>query len=64
MIKLLLYCIVLPLSIYAIDVIDFNKIFKKNRLQQVKILYFFLSVSLSYFVVNFIMDVVSVSGIK
>lgn len=56
-IKILLYCVVLPLSVWAIDCLNIEKLLKKNRYYQARILYFFLSMCMSYLVVNFLYDV-------
>jgi len=55
-IKTILYILILPFSILAIDSINITNVFKKNRYYQARILYFFLSISLTYLVVNFIYD--------
>lgn len=56
-VKLLLYFIALPLSIWGLESINLEKIIKRNKLVQVQILYFLLSLALSYLVVNFCYDV-------
>lgn len=56
-IKILLYCVALPFSVWAIDCLNIDKILKKNRYYQARILYLFLSMSMSYLVVNFLYDV-------
>ena len=55
-IKTILYLIVVPFSILAIDSINFNSVFKKNRYTQARILFMFLAMGLSYLVVNFFYD--------
>ncbi len=55
-IKFLLYCIVIPFSFVALDSINFQNIFKKNRYMQARFLYVFLTLALSYLVVNFLLD--------
>lgn len=56
-VKLLLYFIALPLSIWGLESINFEKFLKKNRTVQVQVLYFLCSLALSYLVVNFCYDV-------
>lgn len=56
MIKGLLYVIALPISIWAIDSLNITNVFKKNKYYQARILYFMLSLGLSYLTVNFIYD--------
>ena len=55
-IKTILYIVVLPFSFLALDSININNIFKKNRYYQARILYMFLVMALSYLVVNFFYD--------
>ena len=56
MIKIYLYVLTIPLSIWVLESINLNGIFKKNRITQIKILYLMLSFSLSYLVTNFLVD--------
>lgn len=55
-IKTILYLIILPFSILALDSININNVLKKNRYYQARILYMFLAMALSYLVVNFFYD--------
>lgn len=55
-IKIVLYIIIVPLVIWALDAVNFNNIVKKNKYRQVRILYILISVSLSYLAVNFLYD--------
>lgn len=54
--KLFVYLIVSILVMWALESININAIFKKNRVIQANLFYFFLGVSLIYLVTNFIMD--------
>ena len=55
--KLILYIIVMILVIWTMDSININQIFKKNvNPLQAKIFYFFLGLSMTYLVTNFIYD--------
>lgn len=56
-IKTVLYCIFIPLSMWIITSTNLDKIFKKNKIMQIHCLYLFLSLSLSYLIVNFFMDI-------
>lgn len=56
MIKIYLYILTIPLSIWVLESINLNGLFKKNRITQIKILYLMLSFSLSYLVTNFLVD--------
>lgn len=55
-IKIILYCIIVPLSIWSINSINLNNVFKKNSYYSSRFLYLFLSFGLSYLVVNFFYD--------
>ncbi|MCI8545051.1 MAG: DUF1146 domain-containing protein [Bacilli bacterium] len=59
--KTILYIIVVPLSIWALDSLNINGVFKKNRHYQARLLYFLLSMGLSYLIVNFLYDFFSYS---
>lgn len=54
--KFFLYVLVAMLVIWAMDSININQIFKKNKVMQARLFYFFLGISLIYLVTNFIMD--------
>lgn len=55
-IKLVLYILTVPLSIWALDSIKINGLFKVNHIYQARILYFLVSFSLSYLFTNFLYD--------
>ncbi len=54
--KFFLYILVTIAVIWAMESININQIFKKNRVIQARVFYFFLAISLIYLVTNFIMD--------
>ena len=54
--KFFVYVIVTFLVIWAMDSVNINKIFKKNKVMQARIFYFLLGISLIYLVTNFLMD--------
>ncbi len=54
--KFFLYVANTILVIWAMDSININGIFKKNRVVQARVFYFLLGISLIYLVTNFIMD--------
>jgi uncharacterized membrane protein YwzB len=62
-IKTLLYIIVVPISIWVTTSMRLEQIFKKNRLMQIILFYLFISLGISYLVVNFIYDFYEVSKI-
>ena len=51
-IKTILYIVTVPLSIWALDALNIENKFKKNRYYQARLLYLFISFSMSYLVVN------------
>ena len=55
-IKLILYVINVPLSIWALDSININGVFKVNKVLQARILYLLVSFGLAYLFTNFIYD--------
>lgn len=56
MIKTIFYLIVTPTVMWALDAVRINEIFKKNRYLQSRLVYLFLTLALSYLVVNFVFD--------
>lgn len=56
MAKFFVYLIVTILVIWAMDSVNINGIFKKNKIVQATVFYFLLGISLIYLVTNFIMD--------
>ena len=55
--KVILYVIVGPLVFYSVDSLNINMIFKKNSVLKARLLYFFLTVSISYLVIEFLSDI-------
>lgn len=56
MYNLLLYSIVLVIVIWAMEGVNINTIFKKNRMYQARIMYILIVLSLTYLSSNFILD--------
>lgn len=54
--RFLIYVIMTILVIWSMDSININQIFKKNKIYQARLFYFFLAISLIYLVTNFVMD--------
>ena len=54
--KFLLYIIILPLVIWAVDGININSIFKRNRIYQARVIYIIIIFDLTYLTVNFMYD--------
>ena len=58
--KFILYLFVLPLVIYTMDSVNFNSIFKKNKVFQARIFYILVMFSLSYLACNFLSDFLNI----
>ena len=58
--KFFLYLVVTMLVIWAMDSLNINGIFKKGKIFQARLLYFFLGISLIYLVTNFLMDLFTI----
>ena len=54
--KAILYIIVFVFTIWALDAININSIFKKNRVMQARIVYLLITIAIVYPVTNFIWD--------
>lgn len=54
--KFILYICVTIIVIWAMDSVNINKIFKKNKIIQARVFYFLLGISLIYLVTNFLSD--------
>ena len=59
--KIYFYAIFMFLSIYILSGINIEKIMKKNKIVEAKLLIMILSIALSYIVTNFIFDFVNIS---
>lgn len=55
-VKALIYVLVTIFVIISLDSININQIFKKNKLFQARLFYFFLALSIIYLVTNLIYD--------
>lgn len=55
-IKTILYIVFVPISIWALDALNIENKFKKNKYYQSRVLYLMFALSLSYLVVNFFYD--------
>jgi uncharacterized integral membrane protein (TIGR02327 family) len=62
-IKLILYILIVPLSMWTIISLNLEKYFKKGSINQIRIFYVMLSLALSYLIVNFLYDFYEVSQI-
>ena len=55
-IKVLLYIIFIPFTIYVLEGLNINHIFKKNRVIQATLFYLVSTICISYIIVNFVYD--------
>lgn len=55
--KFFVYVVVTILVIWAMDSININGIFKKNKIFQARVFYFLLGISIIYLITSFIMDI-------
>ena len=62
-VKFLLYLITIPFVMYALDSLNINHLFKKNKVLQARILYIIIGLVLTYLLVNFMYDFYDVSKI-
>ena len=54
--KILLYFLMFFITVFSIDSININRIFKPNKVLQARIFYLLLTISISYMVTNFFYD--------
>ena len=54
--KFFLYVVVTIIVIWAMDSVNINGIFKKNKIIQARVFYFLLGLSIIYLITNFLMD--------
>jgi len=65
MIKQIIYILMLIITIWAMEGLDLNKLFKQSRIYQARIIYLMIAISICYLVTNFIYDfVISLQIIK
>lgn len=58
-VKLMLYVFTTILSVYMLDSLNINHLFKKNRILEAKIVYILFSMAISYLVTNYIYDFIN-----
>ena len=56
MIKVILYILLLPFTIWAMEGLNLNRFFKQSRIIQARIIYLMIAMSISFLVVNFLYD--------
>ena len=55
-VKVFIYFFSLAIVVFAMDSININHIFKKNKVIQAHVFYFLLGITLTYLIANFIFD--------
>lgn len=55
MYNIILYSLVFILVVWAMDGVNINQIFKKNKVYQARVMYVIIVVSLTYLVTNFLL---------
>lgn len=55
-IKAILYIVAVPTILYALDSLNYEKFLKANKIFQARLLFFIMTIALSYLVVNFFYD--------
>ena len=56
MVKIILYVLCVPFIVWTLESLRLDVLFKKNRNIQIKLLYVFISLALSYLIVNCLYD--------
>lgn len=56
MIKILIYIFVFLFTIWVLEGLDLNRIFKQSRIYQARIIYIMLAMSITYLTSNLIYD--------
>lgn len=64
MIKLSLYIVLIPITMYVMESINFNNFFKKNKYVQSQVFFVFMSFIISYLLVNFFYDFINIFNIE
>ncbi len=61
--KAYIYIITLLLSVFTLSGVNFEKIFRTNKVVEARILVIIISITLSYLTTNFITDFINVSSL-
>lgn len=60
-IKLLLYFMIVPLTLWSVTSLNIDRFFRKGQVNQIKVFYLLITFALSYLIVNFLYDFYLVS---
>lgn len=55
--KIIIYLICFIFSLYGLRALDFNRIIKKNSVVEARVLYFLISIALTYIIGQFVMSI-------
>ncbi len=55
-VKFFVYLFITIIVVWAMDSVNINAIFKKNKVMQARVFYFLLGLAMIYLITNFIMD--------
>ena len=61
-IKFVIYAVVTPFVILALDSLNINSIFKKNKVFGARLFVFLIGLALIYLITNFILDITNFSS--
>lgn len=56
MIKVVLYIMLFSFTIWVMEGLDLNKLFKQGRIVQARVMYLMIAMAISYLVTNFLYD--------
>ncbi|MEG0994685.1 MAG: DUF1146 family protein [Bacilli bacterium] len=59
-VKIIIYVLIIPIVIWAMDSLNINQMFKKNKILQAQVLYFIVGCSLIYLFANFLFDLFNI----
>ena len=57
-IKIIIYILCYLLVLYGLNAFDFNRFVKKGHIQEARILYFVVSMAITYLIGEFVMSVI------
>ena len=58
--KLVIYAIVFIITLFSMEGLNINSLFKQGKILQARIIYMLIAISISYMVTNFIYDFINV----
>jgi len=58
--KLIVYSIMFVITLWAMEGLNINSLFKQGKIFQARIIYLLIAISISYLVTNFIYDFINI----